>query len=90
MPSLTLKDIPLDLLKRLRAAAARERRSLVQEVLVLIEGGLAERETAEERAERQVEAWRGLAGRDAPLRFGLEHQRRFAADDHHVRRAAGE
>lgn len=51
-----------ELLARLRTAAARERRSLNQEALVLIEGGLAARETAEERAQRQVQAWRALAG----------------------------
>ncbi|MFZ5476837.1 MAG: FitA-like ribbon-helix-helix domain-containing protein [Myxococcota bacterium] len=62
MSSITLKDVPADLLARLRTAAARERRSLNQEALVLIEGGLAARETAEERAHRQVEAWRTLAG----------------------------
>ncbi len=62
MSSITLKDVPEDLLVRLRAAAARERRSLSQEALVLLEGGLAARETAEERARRQVDAWRALAG----------------------------
>lgn len=62
MPSLTLKDIPPKLLTRLRSAAARERRSLNQEVILLVERGLAERETAEERAARQVAAWRDLAG----------------------------
>lgn len=62
MSSITLKDVPEELLIRLRSAAARERRSLNQEALVLIEGGLAARETAEERAHRQVDAWRALAG----------------------------
>lgn len=62
MSSITLKDVPEELLVRLRAAAARERRSLNQQALVLIEGGLAARETAEERARRQVDAWRALAG----------------------------
>ena len=62
MPSITLKDVPEELLARLRAAAARERRSLNQEALVLIDSGLAARETAEERAHRQMEAWRALAG----------------------------
>lgn len=61
MSSITLKDVPEELLSRLRSAAARERRSLNQEALVLIEGGLAARETAEERAHRQVKAWRTLA-----------------------------
>lgn len=62
MPSITLKDVPKKLLDRLRAAAARERRSINQEALVLLEGGLSAIETAEERARRQVEAWRALAG----------------------------
>lgn len=62
MSSITLKDVPEELLIRLRKAAARDRRSLNQEALVLIEGGLVARETAEERALRQVEAWRALAG----------------------------
>jgi len=62
MSSMTPKDVPEELLVRLRAAAVRDRRSLNQEALVLIEGGLAARETAEERAQRQVTAWRSLAG----------------------------
>lgn len=62
MSSITLKDVPEQLLVRLRAAAAQERRSLNQEALVLIEDGLDARETAEERAHRQLEAWRALAG----------------------------
>jgi plasmid stability protein len=62
LPSITLKDVPEELLVRLRGAAARERRSLNQEALVLIEGGLAARESVEERAERQVRAWQALAG----------------------------
>lgn len=62
MSSITLKDVPEELLVRLRNAAARERRSLNQEALVLIEGALTALETAEERAHRQVTAWRSLAG----------------------------
>lgn len=62
MASITLKDVPEELLIRLRSAAAHERRSLNQQALVLIEGGLAARETAEERALRQVQAWKDLAG----------------------------
>lgn len=62
MSSITLKDVPEELLARLRKAAARDRRSLNQEALVLIEGGLDAQETAEERAQRQIAAWRSLAG----------------------------
>ena len=62
MPSLTLKDLPQGLLERLRAAAEQDRRSLTQEALVLIEGGLAAREDAAQAADRQLAAWRALAG----------------------------
>jgi hypothetical protein len=62
MATITLNDIPEDLLARLQTAALRERRSLDQEAIVLIEGGLAARETAGERAERQVAAWSDFVG----------------------------
>jgi uncharacterized protein YcfJ len=62
MPSVALKDVPEELLVRVRKAASRDRRSLDQAALALIEGGLAARETAEERAQRQIAAWRSLAG----------------------------
>ena len=62
MATITLKDIPEALLVRIQTAALRERRSLDQEAVVLIEGGLAARETAEERSQRQMAAWRELAG----------------------------
>ncbi len=41
MASLTLKDIPADLLGRLRQQAARERRSLNQQILCLLENAVA-------------------------------------------------
>jgi len=41
MPSLTLKEIPAELMERLRCAARRQRRSITQQALVLIEGGLS-------------------------------------------------
>lgn len=63
MASLTLKDIPEELLENLRAAAKRDRRSLSQEALVILEGGLARRESNREQAMRQLEAWRALAGK---------------------------
>lgn len=62
MPSITLKEVPPELLDRLRAAAARQRRSLNQEALVLIQGALDVAESAEDRAQRQLDAWRRLAG----------------------------
>ncbi|NOY28548.1 MAG: hypothetical protein GXP62_22060 [Oligoflexia bacterium] len=67
MPSLTLKDIPVELMERLRSAARRERRSLTQQVFIFIEGGLAERDhragQPSPAAARQVARWRELAGR---------------------------
>lgn len=63
MPSITLKDVPKDLLARLRVVAARERRSLNQEAIVLIEGALDARDNAEERTRRQIAEWRAIAGR---------------------------
>ncbi len=62
MSSLTLKDVPDALLNRLRALAAAERRSLNQQAIVLLEGSLDAQEGASVRAERQIAAWRELAG----------------------------
>jgi len=41
MVSLTLRNIPEEILKRIRIFATRERRSLNSEMLILIENGLA-------------------------------------------------
>ena len=60
MASLTLKNIPDDLLDRLRELASGRRRSLTQQALVLLERALA---ADEYEAEKQVAAWRSLAGR---------------------------
>jgi len=63
MSSLTIKGIPDDLLERLRDRARAERRSLTQQVLVLLEKGLAIGVAAPpDRVAEQVEAWRRLAG----------------------------
>lgn len=66
MPSVTLKNIPHDLLDRLRKRAAGERRSLNQEVIHLLEqvlDAVEESDLLKEIAERQVKAWRRIAGR---------------------------
>ena len=65
MASLTLKNIPDDLLERLRRRARDDRRSLSQEVLYLLERALgtgASEAEARDARERQVAAWRDLAG----------------------------
>lgn len=40
MPSLVIKDVPRELHRRLKAEAARNRRSMMQEALLLLEEGL--------------------------------------------------
>ena len=62
MATITLKDIPEELFARLQSAARLEQRSLDEEAIVLIEGGLVARETAGEHARRQVTAWKECAG----------------------------
>ena len=66
MPSLTLKNIPDDLMDRLRQAARAERRSLIQQAFHLIDGGLAEWEGSvgipPAPVAEQVRRWRELAG----------------------------
>lgn len=73
MPSVTLKNIPPDLLAGLRARAKRDRRSLNSELLYLLEEVLAEdwprrregsvRTPVALGAEEQARAWERLAGR---------------------------
>jgi len=41
MPSLTIRNIPEDVLERIRALSAAERRSLNNEILVILERGTA-------------------------------------------------
>lgn len=68
MASLTLKNLPDELLRTLRDAAERDRRSLTQEMVYLLEAALGLRESprpqppAQLDAEAQVAAWRRLAG----------------------------
>ena len=67
MAALTLKNLPDDLLRELRAAADHDRRSLNQQVIHLLDLALrtAPRRALTPRAEMdaQVAAWRRLAGR---------------------------
>jgi len=65
MPSITLKNIPPELIGRLKRRARQRRRSLTQEVLWLLEEALdmPPPSTDTDRVTAQVEAWRRLAGR---------------------------
>ncbi len=66
MASLTLKNLPDPLLRDLRKAAERDRRSLTQEVIHLLDGAVRGRAgrlpTRGIGVEAQLEAWRKLAG----------------------------
>ena len=70
MASITIKNIPDDLLDRARTLADIERRSLNKELISLIEAGLAGRVAIDveptslaDLARRQAESWRALTGR---------------------------
>lgn len=67
MASLTLKNVPDVLLSSLREAAEKDRRSLTQEIIYLLDQALQEheRQPTARRAdvEAQVAAWRKLAGK---------------------------
>ncbi len=67
MPSLTLKDIPMPLMERLRARAAEDQRSLNREAIWLLEQALEPSGDAalrlQQECEAQVAAWNALAGR---------------------------
>ncbi len=67
MAALTLKNIPEPLLEKLRLRAERDRRSLTQEILFLLEravsgGGTDDTYPSLDEARRQADAWARLAG----------------------------
>jgi plasmid stability protein len=68
MPTITIKNVPESLLKRLRAYAEADARSLNRELIYLLEEALLNRESAEGEesmealARRQAAAWRALGG----------------------------
>jgi plasmid stability protein len=67
MSSVTIKNIPDELLDRIRQRAAEDRRSLNKEVIHLVELALrGEQVSAEDRVQRQIrtqtQAWSALAG----------------------------
>jgi hypothetical protein len=88
MAALTLKNLPDDLLRELRAAADHDRRSLNQQVIHLLDTALraAPQRAAAPRMEvkAQVAAWRRLAGRWQSDEDRATEAKRIAA-----RRSAG-
>ena len=63
MASITLKNVPEGLLRRLRARARHERRSVAKQVIVMLEAALDPGRPAAPDAADQVAAWRALAGK---------------------------
>ena len=67
MSSLTLKNLPDDLLSALRVAAESDRRSLTKEIIHLLDSALRGRAERPARpsadVEAQLSAWRKLAGK---------------------------
>jgi plasmid stability protein len=65
MPSITIRNIPEDLMERIRALSRKERRSINSEILVLLEKALAYANKADPSAdpELQVKIWEELSGR---------------------------
>ena len=65
MASLTLRNLSDKLVDELRAAAERDRRSLTQQIIHLLEIALRERpqEASRSDVKAQVAAWRKLAGK---------------------------
>ena len=69
MPSLTLKDIPMPLMERLRTRASQDQRSLNREAIWLLEQALsanasaAAASVAASERDAQLAAWERLGGR---------------------------
>ena len=69
MPSITVRNLPVEILARIRTLSARERRSINSELLVLIESGLKTRleleatSSPEITTTTQLGIWEMLAGR---------------------------
>lgn len=59
MPSLTLKNIPDELMVELREAAEEERRSITQQVLYMLEQAIARRAVAQREGRPATEPTSG-------------------------------
>jgi|GEM_PF-790590 len=86
MPSITIKDIPEDLVDRLRRRAAHDRRSINKEVMYLLDLALSGEMTPADatamarRIEAQLQVWRQLAGRwESDLETADEIEQIYAA-----------
>ncbi len=66
MVNLTIRNIPDEIIKRIKTLSKLERRSLNNEILILLEKGLSSELDLKERKfinkELQIEIWRELSG----------------------------
>ncbi len=86
MSSITIKDIPEDLLERLRLRAAYDKRSMNKEVVHLLDLALSGEmaptgaSTMARRIDAQIHAWKRLAGRwESDLEAADEIQQMYNA-----------
>ena len=86
MSSITIKEIPEELLDRLRRRAAEDRRSMNKEIIHLLAMALSLESPEVDAArlvgqiEAQVQAWRQLAGRwESDVEAAEEIERIYAA-----------
>jgi plasmid stability protein len=69
MANITVRNIPEELLNKLRTLSTLERRSLNNEILVILEKGIAResnrnsRMTASKPKDTQIKVWENLCGR---------------------------
>ena len=69
MPNITVRNIPEELLNKIRTLSTMERRSLNNEILVILEKGIAResyrnsRKTASRPKDAQLKVWENLCGR---------------------------
>lgn len=66
MANLTIRNIPEDVLERLRRRSKMERRSLNNELITVLEKGLSEEESGNRKLpsrDLQIQIWKELAGR---------------------------
>ena len=71
MPSITVRDVPGEVLDRIRMLSERDRRSMNKEILVILEEGVATHGVETNRgrpppgmsADLQLRLWRNVAGK---------------------------
>ncbi|PSQ81960.1 MAG: hypothetical protein BRD46_00885 [Bacteroidetes bacterium QS_8_68_15] len=69
MATLTIEDVPDELLKRLREQANSRRKSLSQQALHVLQTGMSYEQDVSDERDMQVQQWKRLAGcwkSDAP------------------------